>query len=399
MNTPKPFRNTGPLKAFVLGCDPTAFEKGDKLKEIHKVFEVAFNLNKDLSYFRTIHKNLHYLNLSLSNVYVQNLVTEYQGNETFSNPEWQSIAEEFIIPRTEEFDKIDGDKKIPVFLTSDILFKVLVNKVPAGFKPKSHYTSDKAFYIKPEDNKLGRPLIPLYRHKDYSLERFPAYCARLIKEFDFKLYSADDKVVKMRLQSMAAKSFKTRLELYLFKQTIDVKHTPLEYDAFIKYNISNKLLERYTSEYWQFEKKHLIAGKTIAAIEQSVNELKKNNSDEFKVWEERYKADYSASKFSAEKLAGLLNKGKCEYCKISEYDILQLAEKRKLSKKNFRGWSLEIDRLNSNKEYTPDNCVLACYWCNNAKTDEFTFDEFKIIAVGIKDVWEKRLGNKLLNDH
>lgn len=30
--------------------------------------------------------------------------------------------------------------------------------------------------------------------------------------------------------------------------------------------------------------------------------------------------------------------------------------------------------------YNPDNCVLACYWCNNAKTDAFTDKEFKPIG-------------------
>ena len=32
--------------------------------------------------------------------------------------------------------------------------------------------------------------------------------------------------------------------------------------------------------------------------------------------------------------------------------------------------------------YTEDNCVLACYWCNNAKTDAFTFKEFTDYEIG-----------------
>ena len=58
----------------------------------------------------------------------------------------------------------------------------------------------------------------------------------------------------------------------------------------------------------------------------------------------------------------------------------------------FREDSMEIDRKNSNKEYTADNIVLCCYWCNNAKSDEFTFDEFKkYIAPGINQTWNDRL--------
>jgi len=71
--------------------------------------------------------------------------------------------------------------------------------------------------------------------------------------------------------------------------------------------------------------------------------------------------------------------------------INQLAINRKLYKKNERGWKLEIDRINSNLEYKPNNCVMACYWCNNAKTDEFTYEEFKEIGKEIRKVWETRL--------
>jgi hypothetical protein len=54
---------------------------------------------------------------------------------------------------------------------------------------------------------------------------------------------------------------------------------------------------------------------------------------------------------------------------------------------------LEIDRKNSNFEYSENNCVLACYWCNNAKTDEFTFEEFQIIGTTMRYVWQKRLSH------
>ena len=33
--------------------------------------------------------------------------------------------------------------------------------------------------------------------------------------------------------------------------------------------------------------------------------------------------------------------------------------------------------------YNPDNCVLACYWCNKTKTDAFTDKEFKEIGIKI----------------
>jgi len=41
-----------------------------------------------------------------------------------------------------------------------------------------------------------------------------------------------------------------------------------------------------------------------------------------------------------------------------------------------RGLALEVDRKDNTKPYSPLNCVLACYPCNNAKSDVFSYDEF-----------------------
>ena len=60
--------------------------------------------------------------------------------------------------------------------------------------------------------------------------------------------------------------------------------------------------------------------------------------------------------------------------------------------KRARGYSMEVDQKNAFAGYSDKNCVASCYWCNNAKTDEFNYDEFKEkIAEGITGVWNKRL--------
>lgn len=72
-----------------------------------------------------------------------------------------------------------------------------------------------------------------------------------------------------------------------------------------------------------------------------------------------------------------------------------------------RGQSLELERKKSKGHYSVDNCVLACYPCNNAKSDVFTCDEFQIIGAiigGLKnhDKLKKMKKNKfiqgLMND-
>ena len=56
---------------------------------------------------------------------------------------------------------------------------------------------------------------------------------------------------------------------------------------------------------------------------------------------------------------------------------------------------MEIDRKGNNvienkREYTPENCVLACALCNMAKSDKFTEEEFKRVGKVIREIWQKR---------
>ena len=48
--------------------------------------------------------------------------------------------------------------------------------------------------------------------------------------------------------------------------------------------------------------------------------------------------------------------------------------------------------------YNADNCVLACYWCNNAKTDAFTDKEFKPIGIEIGKKIREILKGKNANE-
>ena len=171
-NKPKPFySNLEGIKAFVLGCDPTGFDKnGNRLE-----FEFVFDLGKDKRYFAGILANLKHLGLSLDNIYVQNLVTDYQKVETGKNKEWQRIAEGFIPQRKNEFDNIDPTCTMPVFLTSYTLYKVLININQSIYVAKDLYSNKDLVPILPSANRLERPLIPLFRHHDYALDKQEEY--------------------------------------------------------------------------------------------------------------------------------------------------------------------------------------------------------------------------------
>lgn len=183
---PDPFcYNSNDIKAFVLGCDPTAKDKG---KENHKIFDNVFDIGKDRRYFSSILKNLKSLGLSLENIFVQNLVTDYLDDETSKNGVWAKIAEQYIPSRKQEFDEIDPTGLIPVMLTSEYLYKVLINSDQVKYSAKELYENENLVPIRAENNKLGRPLIPLYRHMEYSLNNKIEYQVRVKEIIQKNIY-------------------------------------------------------------------------------------------------------------------------------------------------------------------------------------------------------------------
>ncbi|HPR27005.1 MAG TPA: hypothetical protein PLG29_11625 [Lentimicrobium sp.] len=179
---PKPWIVPNPV-AFVLGCDPTAFKAEDKGKPKEErepvIFRTVFGLDNGLKYFGGINANLDALGLKYKTcTYIQNLVTDYQVEETSKNKEWDNTASGSIDARRTEFDTIDPTHKIPVLLTSERLYKVLMN---AGepLLPAQELYKQESVMIPADKNKLGQPLIALYRHPKYNYSRQIDYFNRV----------------------------------------------------------------------------------------------------------------------------------------------------------------------------------------------------------------------------
>ncbi len=77
----------------------------------------------------------------------------------------------------------------------------------------------------------------------------------------------------------------------------------------------------------------------------------------------------------------------CHYCGVSELEVQEAVHKGLLTSSRFpvdgkltrgrsRGYWLEIDRKSPKCMYNPLNCVLACYFCNNDKSDVFSRDQY-----------------------
>ncbi|HPQ35916.1 MAG TPA: hypothetical protein PK563_15585 [Tenuifilaceae bacterium] len=202
-----------------------------------------------------------------------------------------------------------------------------------------------------------------------------------------------DKKKKASLyKSIAKRSFETKLNLYVFEMALESSGHQAELDAerFNNFSIPIELVKKYTAEYWQTERSEKIGDKTVDEIYKWMNSYKEKNKSSIELAQASYIQNFNQV-FPEQDFDRLVEQKSCFYCGLTINDMVSLATKRKLFKKNERGWSLEIDRKNSNLEYSKENCVMSCYWCNNAKTDEFTAEEFAVIGKAIAMVWHDRL--------
>ena len=111
-----------------------------------------------------------------------------------------------------------------------------------------------------------------------------------------------------------------------------------------------------------------------------------------KIWKSKFKNTSSTDTFWTFKNWYEETERKCYYCGITKKQISELFGKGNLYTKRNRGKKLEIERLEPDKPYDIlENLTFSCYWCNNAKTDTFSSDEFKKIGEVIREIWRKRL--------
>ncbi|MDD3877490.1 MAG: hypothetical protein PHT69_12795 [Bacteroidales bacterium] len=167
------------IKAIVLGCDPSNFSNTDgTTKELETVFAIT-GKNKDGRYFSIVLRNLKQVGLALSDIYVQNLCRNYFTAVTKDNAVWQEAANRWVESLKKELDDLKIPLKVPVFLTSDELYKALLKDKKEFRSARTIYNNPQLIPVNEENNLLGRPLIPLYRHIDYRIEKWEDYKNRI----------------------------------------------------------------------------------------------------------------------------------------------------------------------------------------------------------------------------
>lgn len=164
---PEPFCGNNAIKAIVIGADPTFIKNNGK-------FKFVFGLeDKNSPFFRGILKNLKLLDLSLNDIYVQNLVKNYFNHETSNNKIWEYCAYLWLENLKREIDE-QFDRSVPLFITAERILKVLLfGGHRLKLKPKDIYS--KGIIFSPNQNYFGRNVIALFRHHEYNLEKWPHY--------------------------------------------------------------------------------------------------------------------------------------------------------------------------------------------------------------------------------
>lgn len=184
----------------------------------------------------------------------------------------------------------------------------------------------------------------------------------------------------------AFKSYRSKLHLFQYKLALEGREE-FTAEEFRHFKNSDELAKSLAYRKWKDEEIHAIGNDRIVLF---CCDLWDMNEELFMKLEDEYLANFEKI-FPKKEYKELKKVKTCFYCGISEEEISLLAQKDKLFNDHFRSRKLKIRRINRNLEYTPDNCVKSCYWCQKAKKYEFTGEEFPEVAKSISAIWKKRL--------
>lgn len=193
-------------------------------------------------------------------------------------------------------------------------------------------------------------------------------------------------MAKARYNSLIKRSFDLLLRYKIYDEIYIRKNNGFDLKNF---DVSNEVKTKFSGLYIKGER----------AILREVNKSTENFKSENKAFLKKYEVNYKTyfeDRMPFEKFDEFWNPNNsrtCGYCGVSEGNIEELKKQKKIQTKRFysRGKTMEVDKIKADGEYEVENIILACYWCNNAKTDEYNLTEFKEIAMGINAVWSKRL--------
>jgi len=199
-------------------------------------------------------------------------------------------------------------------------------------------------------------------------------------------------IADRRYDSLVRRSCETKLNYLLYKKLILKRNISKPLEHYSSSKISKQVIKIYADDYQDM--------KSVRERNRGFKAYKQKETDEVYNFFIAYREYFSKEILNRKRFREdfyYKDKGKekrvCHYCKITEKQLELLANNQLINTKRYyrRGKTMEVDKIDPNGEYTLENIVLACYMCNNAKSDEFSVEEFEEIGVAIGRIWSDRL--------
>ncbi|SFQ48873.1 hypothetical protein [Hymenobacter arizonensis] len=203
--------------------------------------------------------------------------------------------------------------------------------------------------------------------------------------------------ITSRYQSVIRRSFARHMDLFLTAQFLRSSNQDLSQVSEREYETFQATPEDWARYLESHQAKSLTSSfgnsSTVQALDENIKSWWKNLGDSKAKYRDIHSrrfgipsAQFKALFISDSELA-------CAYCQITDAQFKTLIDARQIQTKRLRtrGSTFEIDCREPHLGYTINNLAICCYWCNNAKTDEFTEDEFRPVAEALGRVWQQRL--------
>lgn len=200
------------------------------------------------------------------------------------------------------------------------------------------------------------------------------------------------KIADRRYDSLVRRSCETKLNYLLYDKLIRNKNVNKPLELCASSRISKQTIKKYADDYQDMKK--------VRERNRKFKAYKEDEPDEvynfFVEYREYFSREIQDRKHFREQFYYKdqeKEKRECHYCHITEKQLELLAKKKRINTKRLyrRGKTMEVDKRDPNGEYNLENIVLACYMCNNAKSDEYSVKEFEEIGKAIGKIWKYRL--------
>ena len=205
--------------------------------------------------------------------------------------------------------------------------------------------------------------------------------------------------IQIRYNSVFKRSFERHMDLFLTTQYLQFGHfAEASTDAYRAFDPTSAHWSNYLRSHQAKSLGAVIGGiHTVGELDVAIKGWWERNKGAL----DPYRAVHTEREFCIS-LAGFQeifitpsNELACAYCYITEAEFKQLVDRGQVQTKRLRtrGTTFELDCRVPELGYKAGNVVVCCYWCNNAKSDEFSPEEFQPVADALARVWQERLGS------